>query len=184
MTKKVSQEIIDSYKEMGEAHPLVEPRQNPGVDKELSIMLPLVKPHGVFEITLNYPRTASFIKKLSGEQQRMYIKMWDILKCSCGMPMASGVKFEYCKSGHVHLHGYLIPSMTTYYIIGYISDLVKSYLRMLPKKYQQYNEKCMFSGYYRYRSPSICVQYNDDPERFKTWYNYIHKDCLKPDEKK
>lgn len=161
----------DEKPKKGGAPSLVEPRPHDST-------LEAVPKYGCLEITLNYPRTSAFVAKPSLKQKELYIRIWNIIKCACGIPLYSNITFEYCKSGHIHLHGYIIPSISTYYIIGYISDIVKAYLSLLPKKYQRYVDTHMYSEFNRYRGPSICVQYNNDVERFKTWEAYMRKTVL------
>lgn len=171
MSKSVSKEIEQTYSEwrgasLGSPSPLV---------IATAEQKALLSKYGCIEITLNYPRTSGFVKMVSRKQKQMYLKIWDVIKCACGIPLESKCVFEYCKSGHVHLHGYLIPSVENYYVLGYIADIVKTYVNMLPKKYSIYNDKCMFSEFLRYRSPSICVQYNKSDVRFNEWLNYLNK---------
>lgn len=137
-----------------------------------------VSKHGFFEITLNYPRTATFIKMLSTKQKILYAKLFRTITHCISPPHESKYVYEYCKSGHVHLHGYMIPSIKSYYILGYIADMVKTYVSLLPKKYSKYVDSCMFSKYNRYRSASICIQYSDKLDEFNRWLMYMRKTIL------
>lgn len=145
-----------------------------------------ILPVGYLEITLNYPRTATFLKMNSAKQRMLYIKIWMILRGSVDFPLAgmehahSDFQFEYCKSGQVHLHGYLPIYKKKYFIEGIISDLVKLYLEGMPKRYSKFSESFMFPELHRYRSPSICVQHdnlqlNGEVERMERWKTYITK---------
>lgn len=132
------------------------------------------------EITLNYPRTAGFKNMTSDKQKGLYSRLLQLIKCTFG---PTGIErcehtFEFCKSGHVHLHASIIFVFSTIHIpIGVVSDVVKTYLNQLPKRYSVYQEGCMHIGFIRYRSPSIAVQYTsfEDKKRIDIWNKYINK---------
>lgn len=132
------------------------------------------------EITLNYPRTQTFLNKNSTQQQALYCKLWNRVKnarCVTALQEAGHV-YEYCKSGQVHMHGYMrLKYDRPHFVFGVISDIVKSYLNCLPKRYQNYSERHLHYEYKRYRCPSICVQYRDidDKERIDLWHKYMRK---------
>ncbi len=125
---------------------------------------------GYLEITLNYPRTALFLKKNSTQQKALYSKIWHYIKNACGIPDESPFVFEYCSTGQVHLHGY-ISLHGKYFIMGAISDIVKSILNSLPKKYCMFKEGSMYVDYERYRCPSCCVQHRDNIDKWLTYMN-------------
>ncbi len=134
---------------------------------------------GHLEITLNYPRTHSFMNKVSNEQKKMYRILWNSISNIFGMEKAKGYTYEFCKNGHIHLHGYIaFKEGEKYSPIGAVSDIVKSYLQKLPKKYCAYKDAYMYGDLIRYRSPSICVQYNNDIDRLVQWQKYIIKDII------
>lgn len=141
-------------------------------------------PRGYLEITLNYPRTVSFLKMSSVKQKILYIKIWSHVRATLNHPDVimrhSDYEFEYCKTGQIHLHGYIPVYTEKYFIEGIISDVVKRYLEGLPKKHSKFNEKNMYPEFHRYKSPSICVQHDNmsDPvesDRFDRWKKYMIK---------
>lgn len=136
---------------------------------------------GYLEITLNYPRTASFLRMDSVEQKNLYRKIWSSIRTVCvGFgDHTDDYTFEYCRSGQIHLHGYL-PVYDKYFIEGIISDVVKKFLNGLPKKYNKFNENNMFDNFHRYRCPSILVQHDNlndvnETKRFHKWKLYMYK---------
>lgn len=61
-----------------------------------------------------------------------------------------------------------------------VSDIAKSYINLLPKKYSKFHEANVFHQYNRFRCPSIVVQLRSTHEdnynaRVKSWKYYIHK---------
>lgn len=141
-------------------------------------------PKGYLEITLNYPRTVSFLKMNSMRQKVLYIKIWSHIRATLNQYSIifrhCDYEFEYCKTGQIHLHGYIPVYEDKYFIEGIISDVVKRYLEGLPRKYSKFNEKNMYPELHRYKCPSICVQHDNlsDPiesDRFERWKQYMIK---------
>jgi len=137
-------------------------------------------------ITLNLPRTTLFLRMLSHEQKQRYASIWhQITKLPVGVTVLHNkYTFEYCKSGQVHLHGYLqlsFPHM--YYPAGVISDLVKRTKRLIGKK-ECFVEKYYYPQWEKYRDPLICVKRllvtkdkeNPDEYTIIDWLQYMHKD--------
>lgn len=134
--------------------------------------------HGKLEITMNYPRTIAFSKKTSVEQKKIYSILWHKLKCLFGHNDNDFV-YEYCKSGHVHLHGW-IDIKGKYFIAGLVADYVKSYLRFMPTKFSRYKDFNYYPEYTCYKSPSILVRYRDmevieDRVRHEEYLKYMLK---------
>lgn len=131
------------------------------------------------EITLNHPRTHRFCNMTSDEQKVLYNKLFQKMIEKLPIPLVKTTiqkTFEYCKSGHIHLHACVIYSLPTgkYYPMGLIADLVKKYLSQIKQVYQ---ERYCFPEYQRYRAPSIVCQYfNGDLKRREIWLSYIHKE--------
>lgn len=145
---------------------------------------PSAPPHRYIEITLNYPRTATFLKYGSFEQKRMYTRLWNVIINNFTTLMrvnSSRAVFEYCRSGQVHLHGYLvIEPNTKYYVAGLVSDMVKCYLNELPKKYNKFVEKCIYyfddDNTVCYKCPSIKICHRTSQlDRFTEWEEYLSK---------
>ncbi|UOF76860.1 putative replicase [Circoviridae sp.] len=134
------------------------------------------------EVTLNHPRTATFLKMTSDKQKALYKKMYDIIinRYGPGMCYKSTGAFEYCRSGQVHMHMslfYCLPHKMVN-IWGTIADMARLIHSMLPKKYSIFNEKCMDEKYFKYRVPSMCIQFNSltEEKRIAEWETYIRKD--------
>ena len=131
------------------------------------------------EITLNHPRTHRFCNMTSDEQKVLYNKLFQKMIEKLPIPLVKTTiqkTFEYCKTGHIHLHACVIYSLPTgkYYSMGLIADLVKKYLSLIKQVYQ---DKYCFPELQRYRSPSIVCQYfNGDLKRREIWLSYIHKE--------
>jgi len=148
----------------GEVHRVVGPRQKTGAR---------------YEITMNYPRTSAFVLATSERQKKIYAELWrkTIAVFDSLTITKSRYIYEYCKSGHVHLHGYIDIELEKFYPVGGIADLVKTYLNLLPKKYQKYIDSKMSAEWARYRDNNICVQYVeiDNKQRIHDWETYINK---------
>jgi len=129
------------------------------------------------ELTLNHPRNTRFNNMTSDMQKKLYDKIFSAMTETRPLPLC-GMKvervFEYCKTGHVHLHAnitYTLPK-GKYYPMGIVGDLAKRYLRLIKQVYQ---EKNCYPEFNRYRCPSIVVQYNEDVKRRDVWLAYMHK---------
>ncbi len=132
------------------------------------------------EITLNYPRTTAFIKETTIKQRKRYASYLDIIRCTFGLHNCTEYETQYetCQSGHIHSHSlfkYEFP--TAHFPRGVIADIVKTYLALLPKKYQLYKDCNMDLKYNKYKSPAICIQYIDstDTNRISVWEKYMRK---------
>lgn len=140
-------------------------------------------PTGFVGITLNYPRTKRFLNANSNAQKHIYNLWFRSFKNTFDILDSHEFEFhyEYCKTGQIHLHGFIPIYQKEFFINGLLSDLAKAALQYLPAKYQNFNENCLFPDCFRYRCPSMCLQYyenNDDVEGkagFKHWKNYIRK---------
>lgn len=135
-------------------------------------------PDVFISVTLNVPRTLAFCRMSSHDQKRLYIKLWENMMRSnrpIGWGCSTGYTFEFCKTGHIHLHGYIIYKPNSkFFIQGLIADLVKAYKRSLGKK-AYYNDKSYYPEYVRYRDASICMQ-QETGDRINKWLEYIKKD--------
>jgi len=128
--------------------------------------------HSYLEITLNHPQTKSFLKMNSTKQKSLYHNIWNCMKNEFSLDPMNNFVYEYTKTGQVHLHGYIKLPMGNFFIAGAISDIVKRYLNLLPKKYSLFDSKNYYPEYERYRCPSICVQYTND---IAQWIEYMGK---------
>lgn len=135
------------------------------------------------ELTLNYPRTASF-KRKTYEQQCAVYDQWIDDNLGHMFPRITNFRraYEHCKDGTAHVHldiTYSIPN-GIYHPYGITCDFVKPLLQGLPKRYGiktfsifKYN-----AIYERYRCPSILCQVRDAKDRIRAlnWNAYLDKE--------
>jgi len=134
------------------------------------------------ELTLNYPRTDKFTLLSSTKQKEIYYQLFTQLVTVVDPLRVKRIEhvYEYCKSGHVHMHA-RISYNDTYacYPIGLIGDIVKKWISNMPHvKYQQYDkykDKCMYEEYGRYYSPSIVCQFQFATDHYAEWTDYMNK---------
>lgn len=135
---------------------------------------------GYIGFTLNYPRTVKFLNATSSQQRQMYLKWFHEFKSALNMGPEYDYAFEYCKTGQVHMHGY-ITLYGKHFINGAVSDITKKILSHLPKSHNKFKESYLHSEYHRYRCPAICVQYYtqdetiEDKSGIRHWKTYIKK---------
>lgn len=132
------------------------------------------------EVTFNHPRTVAFKNANSHKQKALYNAIWHVFSHAIGMDKIVRARhvFEFCKSGHVHLHGVLqLKVPVKHSPQGLVADFVKCFLNEMPRKYARYNDNCMYSQYVRYKSPAILVQYRSshETERVSEWEVYMNK---------
>lgn len=144
---------------------------------------------GHLEVTLNYPRTDKFNSMVSSDQKKVYVNAWRNIIAQLGALYVKHNEyvFEYCKTGHVHLHGLIeFEDKFKLYPVGAVADTVKTFYAGVPRmKFKQYKfvEKYMFNEYGRYMSPGVCCQYrylhekvDNTPELcIERWKNYMKK---------
>jgi len=127
---------------------------------------------GYLAITLNHPQTKLFLSMTSDKQKQLYGKIWNCIRVTFGMHCEHKYVYEFTQKGQVHLHGYVKMPSVNYYIAGAISDIVKKYLQLLPKRFSMFNTQHYYPEYERYRCPSICVQHFTD---ITEWAMYMNK---------
>lgn len=156
-------------------------RLNPVVKK---VSQHIVNQGAYLEITMNLPRTPTFLKADSDKQKALYTTIFN--KTFNCIPMVKLAKhkefiFEYCKSGQIHLHGYItLNDDVKYNAHGLISDLTKRYLECQPKKYSKFSENKMYTfdngDTVCYKTDSLKLSWkNNQDSRFDEWLNYIQK---------
>lgn len=152
---------------------------------------------GYLEVTLNLPRSVSFKAMPSGVQKRHYSLIWNevitVLKRKL-LPIddtaQDEITFEYCESGHIHLHGSirihednvlvpvgLIADLVKYFLIAYSKYLVDQYTYDKSLKPVRYDEKNMYFLDNHYQSPMVNIRYRKTSEtaRILVWETYMHK---------
>lgn len=82
---------------------------------------------------------------------------------------------EKCKDGIYHVHG-KFQVIGRYIIEGVLNQFVRDALKQIDGRLKTKWDECYYPRYYRYRSPSLCVQYSDTLERKLYWDQYITKD--------
>lgn len=128
-------------------------------------------------VTLNVPRTLGFTRMSSHDQKKLYIKLFEHMMV-CNRPIGWHTQtmhtFEFCKTGHVHLHAKIVYTpVGRYYIAGLIADLVKAYKRSVGRK-TYYDDKCYYPEWDRYKDASICIQ-REQGSRKRLWDEYMFK---------
>lgn len=126
----------------------------------------------ILEFTINLPHDK--MRRLSRDKQQERLER----------TMRAGIRdlptngepvhyLELCRDGVLHLHG-KVDLKGKYYIEGvvksFVQNALKSYdgrLKVRENEYYHYLE--------RYRSPMVCVQHTDDPDRIIYWQQYITK---------
>lgn len=117
----------------------------------------------------------------------LYSALWNDIKDIVDPYAEESHTYEFCKSGHVHLHGMIrLRSNFQLIPIGGISDIVKKFCRsytvhVCAKDRNsppiRYCERSIFYLDNVYKAPAICVRYRgvNEDERMKEWLEYMYK---------
>jgi len=140
---------------------------------------------GVVEVTLNYPRTASFKRMKKWEQERLYRELLDkvMMRWTAYIMVTNTTfRFETCVSGYVHLHLAIAMHIkqAKFNAYGLIEEFFKLWLSEMPLRYRkQTNLQKSYTAFPRYECPSIVIQYipETDPARIAEWEVYINKNA-------
>lgn len=135
----------------------------------------VAKYKAIIQVTINYPRTAKFLKSNSVQQKQIYKKLFEVLYHSMGMnTLEYDFVFEACKSGQIHLHGWFEVEHSIRVPTVLLSDMAKQFLLYMPKKYSHFLEAHIYPQYSKYRAPALCMKYinPDDEEDIITQENY------------
>lgn len=140
------------------------------------------------EITITHPHTTQWCNMPSLLQKKKLSDIWMGMRNIGGMNniVKAEYVYEFHKSGHVHLHGYIDFEFNLKCIspVGLVSDYVKMVLLQMPKKSCNYVDKNMYINQdddkmnIVYLCPQVMVRYinrNEWPERVIEWEGYIHK---------
>lgn len=131
------------------------------------------------ELTLNYPRTASF-KRLCYEDQCKVYDKWldDALSFKFDQITRFERCYERCRDGtaHVHCDIWYTP-VGVYNSYGTVCTFVKALLQLLPKRYNKFRDTNYDTYFCSYCSPAICLRLKkqSDLRRAQEWEVYIHK---------
>lgn len=137
------------------------------------------------ELTLNYPRTAAFLRLTAAEQQVLYIGLFDYVKLRLqpASLMQNELYFETSLDGTVHAHGYIDLSLTAGFSVeGLVMGLVRDYFDQLPKRSCLWLARSRYShNFSTFKSPPILVQYISKTDKIRTelWAEYCKKDIKK-----
>lgn len=145
---------------------------------------------GFLRITISYPHVAKFLRLPSEKQKILYHRIWrDLVSAIDPLHiLCQDHVFEFGKAGQIHLHGYVELTVDRKIIpIGLVSDVVKSVLMHMPKRYERFNNKFMSSVYCQYTSPPVCVSYDfADSSEYEAskirWKKYMQKEQIKKDD--
>lgn len=126
----------------------------------------------IIEYTINCPVNKTYDKKKYADIMSKVIKAFPQ-----GFPVDKDTDFyfEKCESGKLHMHGMFRCKKQFYVIDGLVSDISKYILQAIDKRLSHNFDKNYYPNFYRYRTPTICVQYTDDPLRVLHWEQYIKK---------
>lgn len=127
----------------------------------------------ILEFTINYPRKSKSFHSLAKEAQKL-LYMSLLRKVLEGLTFKHKepvIRFEECKSGDVHMHGY-IELEGKYYMEGVVSEFARQTLKSIDGRLR-YDRGEFYHKFCRYRSPCICCQITD---RVSDWEKYINKD--------
>lgn len=136
-------------------------------------ILPKKTSDQILEFTINLPPNK--VKDL--DQKGVMDKYNIVLEAAiAGLPaIAPPISyFEFSPNGKIHLHGAL-ELTGTYYEEGVIETFCKQALAKIDKRLSYSKYKYYFI-YERYKSPSVCAQITESPERRLYWQQYISKD--------
>nr|DAV46398.1 MAG TPA: replication protein A [Bacteriophage sp.] len=129
--------------------------------------------------TINCPRTHSFKKLQSNDQKRLYkiIIRKALDKMDKTIIGCYEYTFEYCKDGHVHMHG-IVHMNKGNNMVGYLMDLdrtLRLIINKLLNKKTPYKD-CYNDNFKRIQKPAYCLQLLLELENIEHWYKYMYKD--------
>lgn len=130
----------------------------------------------IIEFTVNAPPNKDYTEK---QYNNLIDKLKLLIPEKCPLDKSSlNYYLEKCKSGKIHLHGMIKLKKERFYIEGVLQEFVKMLLSSIDKRLNMNFDKNYYSTLSRYRTPTVCVQYTDNPERIAYWGQYITKDCV------
>lgn len=134
---------------------------------------------GFIEITITYPHNLKYLRLNSEKQKLLLAAIFRNVICAIPniLHFNSQYEFEYTKTGQIHLHGFLeLTNSAKVYSIGVVSDMAKALQASMPKKYNKFQECCLYTQYCRYKSHQGVIQYRaTDDEHIPIWRSYIVK---------
>lgn len=138
--------------------------------------------NGRLELTFNHPPTNWWQKLHNAEKRSWYYLYFSAIMCDLkrkGFCIEKANKYlEVGPTGRLHLHGFIDVSLNKAFSHwGIVSDCVRKWLAMMPKRYGKYSDNYMYDAFPRYCCPSICVSYHsfEEVERNVKWEEYIKK---------
>ena len=189
-----SKEFIDWWKEVREYENAKESGNMAALgvilpEEEIKVEIPLPpKIESRLEITITHPHTTQWCNMPSLLQRKKLSDIWVGMRNIGGMNniVKAEYVYEFHKSGHVHLHGYIDFEfdLKQFSPVGLVSDYVKMVLLQMPKKYCNYSDRNMYINdeddkfNIVYKCPQVMIRYinkTDWPERVIEWEGYIQK---------
>lgn len=131
-------------------------------------------------ITINLPRTKQFVKLTSNEQKVVlkYILNASLRQIDKKCVFRYLHEYEYCKDGHVHLHGVIYYNKGDVKSnVGLLMDIDRE-LRLVINKALKINTayKNTYNDVFkRIKKPSHCLQYMKDDKELDRWLIYMYK---------
>lgn len=127
----------------------------------------------VYEITINIPMEGLSVV----EQKTVYELVWKHL-LSLHKIKAEQYFIEYCKSGQMHIHGYVEmyhhANTSTLDDQYFMEMIARDIFLKLPKKYWKQQKKAVIHPFFRmYKTPAVCINIKDILS--SNWLKYITK---------
>lgn len=138
---------------------------------------------GIIELTINYPSCKTYNLLLDAGKKSFLESMTFYLKTKYPEIKHTENNFEYGPNGgKLHMHSILYVEFEKVgNVSGFIEDITRRLLMtFFPKRYNKFQERCMYYDYARYYSPQIVCQFTDltDKKRTQEWCDYIRKNNL------
>lgn len=139
-----------------------------------------------YEVTINIAHIKKFTSKITLEQKLYLSTIFNntinsIVKDHKVSLIDKQFRFEFTKTGIVHLHGLfkITPSQS---IPAVIQDYCRYFYKITNKRFgtdMKYDQYHYNNNMYYYRAPAINVSYEDTLEREADWLTYINKNQIK-----
>lgn len=127
----------------------------------------------VYEVTVNVPLEGLSVV----EQKRVYETVWtELLKKH--RVKAQQYFIEYCKSGQMHIHGYIEmyhhKKLCCFDDNYFLEMIARDIFLQLPKKYWKQQKKSTYHAFFRmYKTPAVCINMKEILS--SNWLQYMTK---------
>lgn len=135
------------------------------------------------EMTINHPRTKTFLTLNSELQRRLYGRILSKIPNLINQIDVYAKSYEHCKDGQIHLHCILrIPNTVRYHVMGLLSDICKSVCNS-PTIRQTFQSSKVYHEYQRIRQNCVLTQFRhyacqEDMDRVQEFFKYMHKENI------